>query len=338
MSARTTAGESTLWKRLVRLDGSVKQDGTTTYNAIALPEHESAYVAKNTEGLPVFLIETSFSRPAHEIRLRYLQVQHRISARIAATEACEIKTKQLSVLTCLSTDQETQRLFVESLRLALPRIAERRSAQAIAELVEHLSSLFSAATLSTPRPVSGLWAELFVISRAADPERAVRAWHDEGIEHFDFSEGQHRIEIKASRTIARKHRFSMEQLNPPDGACAHVLSIIAAPSAGGTSLGDLRAQCIDHVSGSTPLSAKVDRLCIEYLGSDWTSSLESCFDEEVAASSLELFDVRDVPRIEPPTPRGVSQVSFQSSLELARSLSMGEIEKGSLGELLFGSR
>jgi hypothetical protein len=56
------------------------------------------------------------------------------------------------------------------------------------------------------------------------------------------------------------------------------------------------------------------------LGAGWNNALEECFDQELAAESLQFFDSEDIPKIERPTSTAVSDIHFTSdSLRPLRS-------------------
>ena len=49
------------------------------------------------------------------------------------------------------------------------------------------------------KTIQGLWAELFIIERANNPEYLIQSWHSSSEDKFDFNDGQDKIEVKAQQ-------------------------------------------------------------------------------------------------------------------------------------------
>lgn len=62
--------------------------------------------------------------------------------------------------------------------------------------------------------IQGLWAELFVISIASNPEYLLKAWHSSLNDVYDFNDGIDKIEVKSTSKSHRIHKFSYDQLSP----------------------------------------------------------------------------------------------------------------------------
>jgi hypothetical protein len=91
-------------------------------------------------------------------------------------------------------------------------------------------------------------------------------------------------------------------------------------SAAGRSLGSLWDAARSAVSADAELRLKIDELCLAALGSSWQEARRLAFDEQLALSSLRLYDVRDIPRVPFQLPEGVSDVRFQSDVAVGTTL------------------
>jgi hypothetical protein len=291
-------------------------DATNAFEAIPLPQHEGAYAARNAQNRPVLLVEVQGS--AADTRLRSVSAIHGIRATLQLGEKVWGPLR-LTQITCENEDIDLHRLFLTSTTNALPRRAAGRTATVVNRILGQLEALFAA--FGRPgRPPSGLWAELLVIARSSNPRRLAMGWHVEEEDTFDFAEGDERLEVKSFSRPPRWHNFSLDQLSPPPNIRATVASIRVEPRTTGTTLGDLRQAVLDAAGDDAGLRGKIDRLCVEYLGDSWASSMQLAFDEPAALSSIRLHESLQIPRIPGPPPPGVASVRFRSNVDLSPTL------------------
>lgn len=123
-------------------------------------------------------------------------------------------------------------LAADALVAALP---EAPSAPDIEKAVREFVEVLSALSLPSSRAVAGLWAELWLMSVASDPQAAVMAWHSDPTDRFDFSFAAHFVEVKATEREERKHDFSYEQLRRTE-APVNVASLRLRRAQGGSPL------------------------------------------------------------------------------------------------------
>src|SRR5262249_52413336 len=103
----------------------------------------------------------------------------------------------------------------------------------ISTAIDRLVDLFRKIAATPRKTIAGLWAELFVIARAQDPETLLSFWHVEPDDRFDFSQGKDRIEVKAAQGRHRSHHFSLEQLRPGGGVRVVISSLLVERLQGG---------------------------------------------------------------------------------------------------------
>ena len=175
-----------------------------------------------------------------------------------------------------------------------------------------LSQARGARTQSSAASVIGLFGELYLIWRSADPVRTLAAWRIDEVARFDFSDGEFRLDVKAAGGRVRAHTCSYEQCNPPFGTTAVAASLFVERVAAGLSLRSLIEQIEAVVGQRADLALKLHEIVAATLGRSLGDALESTFDVPLADGSLLFFDLRDVPAIRESLPANVSDVHFRS--------------------------
>ena len=320
MSGQAARDEGRLWQQLAALPPAAGG----TFESLPLSGLEDAFLSRGAGGEPVVLLGTSGPATAPAMRLRQVGVDHDVPATLAGDAAGPARQRRLSVIRCLAEGEELQRLFVTCLGNALPPAVAGRRCGDVNLAVSRLVDLFAAAA-RPGRPPVGLWAELLMIARSRDPRRLLVAWHARGEDRHDFAAADERLEVKSTVQARRQHDFSLEQLDPPAGVAVTVASLLVEPRTQGTTIGELRSACLDAAGVDAELRAKVDRLCVEYLGDAWAEGMGEAFDEAATLASLRLYNAADVPRVDAPPPPGVSAVRFRSDLEQAAPLSHEQV-------------
>lgn len=270
------------------------------------------HVAKDARGRPAILLSVSpdTSRPPPLV-LKNLRVEHGVRCRIARPQE-DMLDSRFSLVHCQSEDEILHRYFLDLMETVVAVLPQSPTADAIVEGVDRMATLFQNLQEPPRRTVQGLWGELFLISKAREPALIVRAWHNEVCEHFDFAAEAQRLEVKTSITRSRSHNISFPQADPPEGVQAVFVSMFVERTAAGKSVGELWDMIHSSVTGNTELRLKIDEVCLETLGVGWREAREARFDGQLARTSLALYDSRDIPRIAPALPLGVSDVRYRS--------------------------
>jgi hypothetical protein len=287
------------------------------------PGFSGVHIAKDQLARPAVLVR--IDRPGTGLRppsiaLENLRVEHGLDCRISVPAADQTITGTFSLIQCLSIDDSLQEYFLEIMQVILCSLPSGVTAASVSDAVDALASLFAAAQRPSSRPVQGLWAELFVISRAREPQLLLDSWHSDPMERFDFSLGCQRVEIKCSADRARRHHFSHEQAHPPTGIALLVGSLFVEHSASGTSLGELWDDVRRLAGDNAELRLKIEQVCLQSLGNSWPQARAKSYDQQLAAESLLFFDIVNIPKITADLPLGVSEVRFRSDLGLASAL------------------
>lgn len=289
--------------------------GAASFSVVPVPGFPHTRIGKGVDGEPALLVTTDalgWSASLPPIRLTHLSVQHGLRCRIEAGRRTTEAT--FAVVRLVASDRTLADYFLEVLPPVIRRIGELPTSESLHVALTGLVELFRSLGDPPRKSIQGVWAELFVLARAANPAVLAAAWHRMPEERFDFAEGDQRVEVKSAAGRRRCHHFSLEQARPPTGATVLIASVLLERSTGGTSLGDLLARIRSHLGGAPGLAASTEGVVAASLGSALPEALGAAFDEELALSSLRFYWGQSIPCVETPLPSRVSDVHFTADL------------------------
>ena len=289
-------------------------------------------VGRDYQGNPAILIETTdqaATAALSDFEGRHLRIGHGV--RCAVSEAgVDVATAQFSVMSCIDSDDILKDRFFEMVETLLRVLGETPTIEDLRSVARGLIELFRLATQPPRGTVQGLWAELWIIAHANDPEILLDAWHTDPADVFDFSAGPQRLEVKSSRRRARKHKFTHEQLNPPARTYVTIGSVFVETAGSGVTISTLVGRIRRRVSDLNVLR-KLDIVVTSTLGTNWRTAVDVTFDGELATESVRFYKAEDVPSLPSKTPRGVSEVRYASDLARTPALTREEmLETGNL--------
>lgn len=321
---------ATLFAALAMPTGASSTDGLYSGSSIPGTHH---HLAKDSRGRPVVLLtaQQTETRPA-SLQLQNLQVEHGIRCRIAQASGNTVES-QFTVAQCRTDDVLLQRCFLELFDAIFAELPNPPSQREVAQAIDRMAALFLAIDLPPQRAAQGLWGELLLIVRAADPQLMAESWHNEASERYDFASATQRLEVKTSANRTRQHHFSHEQVHPTQGLQCVVASMFLEKSSAGVSLGELWDQVRDVLSGQPEVRIHIDEICLSALGSSWQQARSLAFDERLAMTSLAFYDVRDIPRLPREFADGITEVRFRSDLSMAEVIQNSGRETTPLIEL-----
>lgn len=279
-----------------------------------------ARIGKSIEGDAVVLFpssEPSARRPP--VELRHLSVLFGARCRVFGDTEEEAF---FTVVRCHG-DTAVQTYFLHMAKGLLSVLGPNAREAQVEQAVQAFVELFRAATKPPAYALRGLWGELLLIARCTDPIAVFRAWHVTGDERFDFGQGHQRVEVKTSGRSSRAHHFSLDQLTAV-GVDVCLVSIQVEPSAAGRSLLEL----VDDISSKLTSVDDAMRLHVTVgavLGIDWTDYATARFDDSLSSSSIRFYKIEDVPRIQVPLPKAVTQVHFVSDLAASNSMAVADL-------------
>ena len=293
------------------------------YTVMPVPGYSNYFVGKDTESLACFLVSTSdqTGRPHPPIRLESLDAQFELRCHLK--QASEPSREGVfTVIRCRDSDGETTRYFLSICDTILRVLGNQPTRTQIATAVNRLAAIFQKVRQPAMRPLKGLFGELYLLLCSANATKALVAWRAGANARFDFSDGNIRLDVKAAGGRNRQHTFSYDQCNPPSGTIAAVASLYVEQISGGVSLHSVINQIETRVSTRADLVFKLHETVSATLGANLKDSLSRCFDIRLAESSLQFFNLEDVPAIRGPLPPGVSDVHFRSDLSALSPVSI----------------
>jgi hypothetical protein len=292
------------------------------FSALLLPGPRADFLARASDGGPVFLLQDS--SPASyspAIELKHVSVQFHSTCRV--TTADNVVEDQFAVISCDAGAPELHEMFICCLAAAaeqLPVVAETLDLQ---RCVQSLLDLFRALGRPSSREVIGLWAELFVIAKSKNVAQALRAWHADQFERFDFSWSSGCLEVKATTSELRQHEFALEQLQSPLGGAGYVASVLLQVQNGGVGVIDLGNEIETSIAAEPYLRQKLWQNIAAALGRDFSERLDRTFDMSYAARSLAVYAMTDVPSLQQPSDPRITAVRFRTDLSAVRSSLVG---------------
>lgn len=282
-------------------------------SAVPLPGRESDYLGKSSDGGPVFLLRDA-SLPSYSpaIELTHVSVEFHSTCRV--TTASGAVEGQFAVISCDASVVELHEVFIRCLAAVVEQLPADASTADLQRCLQSLLDLFRALGRPSSREVTGLWAELFVIARSRNVAQAMRAWHADQFERFDFSWPSGCLEVKASVKEVRQHEFALEQLQSPLGGAGFVASVLLQVLSGGLGVVDLAAEIESCIVGEPVLRQKLWENIAAALGIDFSERLDRRFDSSYAERSLAVYSMADMPVPERLSDPRISGVRFRADL------------------------
>jgi hypothetical protein len=290
----------------------------TEFAAIRLGEHRRDFLGKANDGGPAFLLQDASPAtywPA--IQLRYLSVQFHTTCRV--TTDGHTHESQFAVVSCDGSVPELHEIFVRCFAAAVEQLPVDAGTSELQKHVQGVLDVFRSLTRPSGRQLSGLWAELFVISKSKNVVLALHAWHAGYYERFDFSWPGACLEVKAATGEQRQHEFALEQLQAPVGGKGYVVSVLLQPLTGGVGVIELATLIERELAGEPALREKLWKNITDALGSEFSERLDKRFDASYAGRSLAIYAMQDVPAPERPRDPRVAALRFRVDLSTVQS-------------------
>ena len=296
------------------------------YEAARIARNSRYRVGRDSQGDPAILIETTGTAGAaalSDFEGRHVRVWHGVSCSVSEA-GVEVGREQFSVVTCVDSDDLLKDRFFDATETLLRSLGETPAIEELRRVVAGLIELFRLASQPPRGTIQGLWAELWVIAQAREPDVLLDAWHAEPSDAYDFNSGPERLEIKSTSQRTRKHNFSHRQLQPPTGTRVAIASVFVESSGGGPTISALVDRLRRRVAEPRALR-RLDYVVASTLGADWRPGVEAAFDAELASESLRFYAVEDIPSLPSDIPPGISDIRYVSDISGVQALTSEEM-------------
>ncbi len=282
------------------------------FPAFAAPGRTRDYVSLGSQQEPVLLLSCAsaadLKRPP--IRLQHLTVEFGTRFRVRAPTG--VVEDDFVVVSLRGDDLGLAEAFCLAADALITALPEMPSVSDIEKAVREFVEVLTALSLPSSRAVSGLWAELWLMSVASDPHATVAAWHRDPTDRFDFSFTGHFVEVKATEQEERSHNFSYEQLRQCEWP-VNVASLRLRRAQGGKSIVDLVSALQERLNAE--LRTKLVKNVFGAIGNAVSEASEIRFDEAFAAANLRVIAAERVPTVVIPDGSPISAVRFQVNLD-----------------------
>lgn len=284
------------------------------FNSVSISETSPHRLGITPEGYPIFFIACSSSERVSDISLRLFKVLFSRQCVISDTATGTSIQDTFSIIQLSSLNLDFQKYFLEVVYLLLYRLEDKPTVNVLKTEVSKFLSLFTSVKSISKEVVRGLWAELILIKQSATPSYLIRSWHVVPEDKFDFNDGTDKVEVKSTNGSKREHTFSLEQLNPNNGAKLLIASMFVSQTGVGKTVFDI----VDDISSKISdidILLKLREETTRIIGSHIEEVSSMFFDENVSIDSLQFFDYTSIPSINAQNvPHEVTGVHFRSDL------------------------
>lgn len=204
--------------------------------------------------------------------------------------------------------------FIDVVEIVLSKLGNYPTQKQLHDEIQKLVDLFRCFNLPPQKTIQGLWAELFVISIASNPEYLLKAWHSSLNDVYDFNDGIDKIEVKSTSKSHRIHKFSYNQLSPTENTNLIISSIFVIQSGIGKNIFDLKEDIETQIC-SLELRYKLNEIIFRTLGSEFEKVYDVYFDYQQAVDSYKLIPAIYIPSLNSESiPNEITNIHFDCDL------------------------
>lgn len=261
----------------------------------SIPGRLDHKIGVSKEGLPLFFIATKDAgNNAMDINLKLIQVFFQKDCELI-TEDGEVKGVY-TIVSLKSTSEDMTKYFVNTVYYLINQLNLNPSFSEIKAELNNLVNLFRSLSKPPKKTIQGLWTELLFIEQGKDMEYLINSWHQTKNDRYDFNDGIDKIEIKSTNKNERIHRFSLTQLAEVKDVLVIIGSTFTLETGKGLCANDL-IESIKAKVTDAGLMFKIYNVVSKTMGQEVERIYDVYFDYNLALSSIQYFDVRDIPKI-----------------------------------------
>lgn len=302
-----------------------------SYATCPIADLEGVLIGKSSSGDACLLIvceDGDLPRPPYDLNL----VRVDWNRRVRYAHLGQITENRFTIIRAKDQDIEQIELFFYLFVSLLARLHKPLVSKSVMDTVERCVQLFQRSKSSASKSILGVWSELLLICLSDDVNVMVNAWHSSANEHYDFSLQGGLVEVKCTTGPTRSHRFSADQLKPPEGATCWIASVRTSSLTNGTTVQDLVEEATNRSGISVASIERILDVTLSALGEAWANSKTQSFDRAQALGTLQIYRSEDVPSIGP-APAGVSDIHFTANLEFANFAPSADFDSPLLKQL-----
>lgn len=167
-------------------------------------------LGKNSSNEPSLLFKTQDNK-INQVDYLGKYIHLRFNVKCTLDEKNKRIDENFTILSCLSDDDYTKKIFLEICESTYLNISESPTNNEITELTQSLIELFKSWSTNVTDFI-GLWGELFLIVSSNNQIKCLEAWHDYNEDKYDFYDNNSALEVKCTIKNDRKHEFRHHQL------------------------------------------------------------------------------------------------------------------------------
>jgi hypothetical protein len=296
------------------------QDDRPGYSVAEIPSHPGYFVGKDRDAAACVLIAVANRGLRHRAPIRLENLEVLFALECVVRQSGRTSDDAFTVIRCRNDQGGVIRYFFSVAATFISMLGDCPTEVSIANAVNRFAQIFQKLQKPAGQTLTGLVGELLLIRQSGDLRQLLTAWRAVQTSRFDFSAGDVRLDVKAAASRIRSHVFAYDQCNPPSGTIALVASLLVEQASGGMALRDLLGAIERGAADDTELLLKLHDIVAETLGNGLSEALLYRFDERLAVTTLQFFDLRAIPGIRGALPAGVSDVHFRADLSACRPI------------------
>jgi len=205
--------------------------------------------------------------------------------------------KRFTTIRLIDGNSRMIEYFLSLLEVLISKLVSNPTFTLLNDEIKVLIDLFSVQKPIGNNVVLGLWGELFFIKQSQDITEAVKAWHSNETNIFDFTFSNNNcIEIKTTTKSQRLHEFSHKQIEKYKSFDVEIASIITQPSSFGVSIKELWDEISEQLL-ELDLKSKLTRLISTTLKSDFQALYDYKYNLELANSTIKYINTNLIPSV-----------------------------------------
>ncbi len=304
------------------------------YIADSIPFARQHKIGVSTDGCPMFFIKALGKDKILDISLEFISVLFNRTCRLSENNESQ-EIDGYTIISMSASNIDYQKYFIDVVCILLRELPDNVTVKTLKTELMKIANLFSNLSKPSKKTLQGLWAELFIIEQAKNPEYLLMSWHTSPNDKFDFNDGKDKIEVKSTRNARRVHKFSFEQLHPNTNSNLLIASVFVIETGHGKTIFDLKDSICKKVP-NLELQYRLNEVIVQTLGSDFDKVNDVSFDYQQAFDTLVFYDFQEIPSIAIENiPNSLSNIHFDCDLSAVQTIKDKHFDIN--GSLLFKS-